>query len=93
MNIKDLIGCVEGFMNPAESHLESLSELQRVTERERLSKAGQRSHEQKKGLFQARSPPFGGHKGLLGGLPHLPLGDGKPNVADYLIGIEQKILD
>lgn len=51
---------------------------------------GQGSHKiNKKQLFQARSPPFGGKRGQLGGLSHLPLRNGKAYVVNYLIGADQ----
>ena len=64
-------------MNQAASHLASREKLQRTTEREKVLKAGPGSHKQKTGLFQVRSPSCGDKKALVGGLPHLPLGDGK----------------
>ena len=35
-------------------------------------------NKQTKGLFQSKSPTFGGEKGQLGGLPHLLLGVERP---------------
>lgn len=45
-----------------------------------------------KDYFRQGHLPLGDKKSLLGELPHL-LGDGKPCVADCLIGAEQKTSD
>lgn len=82
-------------MNRAASHLASRKELQRMMKGNSFLKVGQGSHKQinKKELVQARSPPFGGKRGQLGGLSHLPLRNGKAYVVNYLIGADQKIPD
>lgn len=60
----------------------------------RVLKIGQRSHKQKKGLFQERSPSFGDKKVLVGGLLLIFLwGMDRTRLTDYLIGADQKIPD
>ena len=62
-------------MNQTGPHLANRGEFQRATENERLLKAEQQSHKQKKKIILGEVSSFGDKRVLLGGLPHLPLGN------------------
>lgn len=69
LNVKDVIGFIDQFMNLAAFHWESRKELQGATKNERCLKVGQVSKKLKKGLFLEWSPHLGGQWDLLGRLP------------------------